>query len=349
MSIEQYELYDFLTDDSFRKWAKRPNSREGSLWRAILDAHPEKQNLAQTAKNIICSGQYKDLSFEPNENQTLWEQIRKDTIGKKQMDIQVKHTGRNWTFLYRAAAIIIPFVAVAIFVFTGKSEPKPEPQPVAEQVEKRTQKGQKLQITFTDGTRVKLNADSRLTYPRPFAAGVREVYLEGEAFFDVAHNPRRPFIVHTGNISTKVLGTSFNVRTYPEDEAVKVAVVSGKVMVESEDEARPQQANQGILLQPSEMVTYDKKKLTANVIHIDIDQIIAWNKDILIFNNARFSEVVGQLERWYGVEFKINRKDPIKKGFSGTFENESLEYVLEGISYTSDFKYQLQENTVIIN
>jgi hypothetical protein len=68
----------------------------------------------------------------------------------------------------------------------------------------------------------------------------------------------------------------------------------------------------------------------------------------LIFNNARFSEVADQLERWYGVEFIIERKAPIKKGFSGTFENQSLEYVLEGISYTSDFEYELQGNTVII-
>jgi len=348
MSIEQYELYDFLTDDSFRKWAENPNSREGNLWQAILDTHPEKKYLAETAKNIIQSGQYKDLDFEADETRALWEQIRKDTFGKKQIDIKSKRTNWNWTFLYRAAAIIIPFVAVAIFALYNQSEPKPEPQPVTEQLEKRTQKGQKLQITFTDGTRVKLNADSRLTYPRPFAADTREVYLEGEAFFDVAPHPDRPFIVHTGNISTRVLGTSFNVRTYPDDEAVKVAVVTGKVMVESKTESEGKPSLQPIYLLPSEMVTYDKKKLTANVSPIDIDKIIAWNKDILIFNNARFSEVVDQLERWYGVEFIINRKTPIKKGFSGTFESQSLEYVLEGISYTSDFKYEIQGNTVII-
>ncbi len=348
MSIEQYELYDFLTDDSFRKWAENPNSREGNLWQTILDAHPEKKYLAETAKNIIQSGQYKDLDFEADETQALWEQIRNDTFGKKQIGIKSKRTNWNWTFLYRAAAIIIPFVAGAIFALYNQSEPKPEPQPVAEQLEKRTQKGQKLQITFTDGTRVKLNADSRLTYPRTFAADTREVYLEGEAFFDVAPNPVRPFIVHTGNISTRVLGTSFNVRTYPEDEAVKVAVVTGKVMVESKTESKGKPSLQPIYLLPSEMVTYDKKKLTANVNPIDIDKIIAWNKDILIFNNARFSEVVDQLERWYGVEFIINRKAPIKKGFSGTFESQSLEYVLEGISYTSDFKYKIQGNTVII-
>ena len=187
-----------------------------------------------------------------------------------------------------------------------------------------------------------------MVYARPFAQDVREVYLEGEAFFDVAPNPDRPFIVRTGNISTKVLGTSFNIRTYPEEEAVKVAVVTGKVMVESKTEAKDQQANQPILLKPSEMVTYDKKKLTAEVAPIDIENIIAWNNDILIFNNARFSEVVDQLERWYGVEFKIQRGEPIKKGFSGVFENQSLEYVLEGISYTSDFQYELHGNTVII-
>lgn len=349
MSIEEYELYDFLADESFRNWANNTEIVEGDLWQAILAAHPEKKYLADVAKNIIRSGQYRDISFEKAEIHTLWEQIKKDSFEEKKVyPSNPKSKKRGWNFLIRAVAIIIPFVVVSLFVLLSRRESLPTPPSQTEQVEKRTQKGQKLEITFTDGTRVKLNADSRLIYAHPFAEDMREVYLEGEAFFDVAPNPDRPFIVHTGNLFTKVLGTSFNIRTYPEEDAIKVSVVSGSVMVESKTEAKDQEANQPILLKPSEMVTYDKKKFTTEVAPIDIENIIAWNNDILIFNNARFSEVVDQLERWYGVEFEIERKAPIKKGFSGTFENQSLEYVLEGISYTSDFEYELQGNTVII-
>lgn len=349
MSIEEYELYDFLADESFIKWAKNTGAAEGDLWQAILDAHPEKKYLAEIAKNIIRAGQYKDLSFAKSETHALWEQIRKDSFGKKSVHEAIpKKKNRGWNLMIRVAAVVVPLVAAVFFALFSHPDPIPAPQSQVEKLEKRTQKGQKLQITFTDGSRVKLNADSKLTYNRPFAEDVREVYLEGEAFFDVAPNPERPFIVHTGNISTKVLGTSFNVRTYPEEDVVKVAVVTGKVMVDSKTETKDQPANQPILLKPSEMVTYDKKKLTAEVASTDIEKVTAWNNDILIFNNAGFSEVIGQLERWYGVEFKIERTTPVKKGFSGTFESQSLEYVLEGISYTSDFQYELQGNTVII-
>lgn len=345
MGIEEYELYDFLADESFRKWAENSDAAEGDLWQTMLRIHPEKKYLAEAAKQIIRSGEYKDLSLEKAETHALWKQIRKDALEENRVS---KPKKKGWNLMLRVAAVIVPLIAIGFFFLFSSPEPAPVPQPQAEKLEKRTQKGQKLQITFSDGTKVKLNADSKLIFERPFAPHLREVYLEGEAYFDVAHNPDRPFVVQTGNISTKVLGTSFNIRTYPEDDVVKVAVVTGKVLVEGKNEAKDQSVAQSILIEPSEMVTYDKKKLTAEVASINIDEIVAWNKDILIFNNARFSEVVDQLERWYGVEFKMERKTPIKKGFRGTFENKSLEHVLNGISYTSDFQYELRGNTVII-
>lgn len=346
LNIEQYELYDFLMDESFRLGVKDPDGPEGHEWKLILETYPEKKSLAEEAAIIIESAQYRDLRFSKQEVRTLWSEIRADTFAREKVSERKidKSSGTKWRWLLRAAVIILPLVAVSLVVyFSQHTQPSVVETPVAH-IEKRTQNGQKLQITFSDGTQVKLNADSKLTYNHPFAPEQREVYLEGEAFFEVTPDPNRPFIVHTGNISTKVLGTSFNIRTYPDEESIEVAVVTGKVMVANNDTM----TNHSVVLQPSEMATYDRRSLITKVASVDIERITAWNQDILVFDNARFDEVVDQLERWYGVEFRVLRQEPIKKGFDGSFQHKSLEHVLEGISYTSDFKYEIKGDIVFI-
>ena len=350
MHIEDYELYDFLMDDSFRAGVEEPDGPESQEWRLILETYPDKQALAQEATLIIRSAQYRDLQFNEKETRSLWSEIRRNTYetDHKPVKNSIIASGSRWRWLFRAAIILIPLVATALLIYFTQDAPSVVEQPQITQVEKQTQIGQKLQITFSDGTQVKLNADSKLTYTQPFDPEQREVYLEGEAFFEVTPDPDRPFLVHTGNVTTKVLGTSFNIRTYPEEAAIQVAVVTGKVMVENNHPDSSLDTGQTVILQPSEMATYDKQSLITKVVSVDIEQITAWNQDILAFHNASFAEVVEQLERWYGVEFKILRSEPIKKGFDGSFQNKSLEHVLDGISYTSDFQYEIQGDTVLI-
>lgn len=348
MNIEHYELYDFLMDESFRAWAADADSSETDDWALTLEAYPEKQQIARQAVLLIRSSQYRDLRFSAGEKQELWDDIRKNATANLMKPVQV--TKRRWVptgkWFLRAAAVVVPLLIGILWLRTASENREGVTAAPATRIEKQTQDGQKLQITFSDGTQVKLNADSKLTYTHPFASEQREVFLEGEAFFQVTPDPDRPFVVRTGRLSTRVLGTSFNIRTYPEEDAVQVAVVTGKVMVEQESAA---DTSQTVVLQPSEMATYDKRSLITQVTPADISRITAWNQDILEFNNARFEEVVEQLERWYGVKFRIMRTEAIKKGFDGRFQNKSLEHVLEGISYTSGFQYKIQGDTVFIH
>ncbi|MEQ9441025.1 MAG: FecR domain-containing protein [Cyclobacteriaceae bacterium] len=350
MRIEQYELYDFLMDDSFRAGVENPDGPESIEWNLILEAYPGKKILAQEAALIIQSSQYQDLQFSEKETTALWREIRRDTYEAKQKKVEspVETSTIRWRWLLRAAIVFIPLFALILMLRFSEEASQAAEETSIVQVEKQTQDGQKLQITFSDGTQVKLNADTKLTYTDPFAPEQREVFLEGEAFFDVTPDPDRPFIVHTGNLSTKVLGTSFNIRTYPEEDAIQVAVVTGKVMVANNHTDSSLDDDHTVVLQPSEMATYDKRSLITRVASVNIDRITAWNQDILVFDNARFDEVVEQLERWYGVEFEILRQEPIKKGFDGSFQHKSLEHVLEGISYTSDFEYEIHGDTVFI-
>ncbi|UZR97375.1 FecR family protein [Chondrinema litorale] len=212
-------------------------------------------------------------------------------------------------------------------------------------VSRKNAKGVKRNITLSDGTFIKLNADSEIKFPEKFSGKTREVYLTGEAFFEVEKDPKRPFIIHTGNILTKVLGTTFNIRAYPEDQDVEIALVEGKVAINKESNS----AENTIYLQPSDVMSYNKAqdKITTTS-NVDLSKIISWRSNQLIFENASFDVIVKKLERWYGVKFTISNKVNTQGGFTGKFEDESLEMLLNKISHSIEFNYQINNKEVII-
>jgi ferric-dicitrate binding protein FerR (iron transport regulator) len=275
----------------------------------------------------------------------LWKEVRAHTYGKPSKNT-ISFSGR-FVQMLKVAAVFIPFLVAAYFYFfLRQAQPVPE-EPVAEIVIKENPKGQKLQVTFPDGSKVRLNADSRLTFQKPFDDHQRVVTLQGEAFFEIAKDPQRPFIVQAGAIKTTVLGTSFNVRAYPEEDDIQVAVATGKVAVEKSHDTlgAATAANE---LVAAQMLTYHRASERTHLANVDVASISAWSNGVLMFHNASFGSIVKELERWYGVEFIITRSEPIKRGFSGSFENESLEQVLEGLAYASEFEYQLIGNKVLI-
>lgn len=228
-----------------------------------------------------------------------------------------------------------------------KSDPV-EKAPVGEMAEEvvvqSNPKGQKSTIVLPDGSKVKLNSDSYLEYRENFRSE-REVRLVGEAFFDVVHDSAHPFIVHSGDVTIRVLGTSFNVQAFPFEESMSVAVVTGRVFVENASAGFS--SRQGVLL-PREMVRIDHKTGTFEKGIYDPEAMLAWKDGILTFDKASFNEIVDRLERWYGVKFVIKRTRPITRGFTGRYENPSLKLVLEGMSFSSEFKFEIKGDTVVI-
>jgi ferric-dicitrate binding protein FerR (iron transport regulator) len=191
---------------------------------------------------------------------------------------------------------------------------------------------------------VKLNAGSILSYPKVFEDTLREISLTGEAFFDVVRNEKSPFIIHTGNITTRVLGTSFNIRAYPENKEIQVAVVEGKVKVRTESGS----GENGVCLIKSEMVTVQKEHGKLIVSDYDEKEQIGWKDGILYFEKSDFLSTVRRLERWYGVRINIGegrKMDPSWR-FSGRFKDKPLNYILDVMSYPHQFSYKINNNTV---
>lgn len=181
--------------------------------------------------------------------------------------------------------------------------------------------GQVVNYTLTDGTKVWLNGGSKLTYPDKFRGGTREITLEGEAFLEVAHDAKNPFIVRTGAVKTQVLGTSFNVKAYPEDAFVKVDVLTGKVGV------IPGTA-ETVFLTPSQEAVINKKDHTAlKTGGVDVATLIGWKDGGLVFKNRLLPEVLNALQHRYNISIKAD-DNLLKCSISANFTNVSLQNIM---------------------
>ena len=246
----------------------------------------------------------------------------------------VRRKRRKSRYLAVAAVVILAIVGTLTM---RHYETSPSFPAIASWV-KSTTSGQKQTFRLPDGTRVKLNSNSKLVYSTTEDQGPRKVSLIGEAFFEVAHDPQRPFTVTARGVSTTALGTSFNVQAY--DTTVAVALVTGQVRVAQ------QQAT--AVLTPGELLRLSPRALPHRS-RYDALRDLGWKEGTLYFSQATLPEVKQQLERWYGVAITAQGVPAQPWSYTGTFTGENLENVLTSISYTQGFTFTLQEKRVTIH
>lgn len=192
--------------------------------------------------------------------------------------------------------------------------------------------GMRSHVVLPDGTDLWLNADSKIKYGIPFIRANRQVELTGEAFMKVVKNENVPFIVHAGTASVKVLGTQFNVKAYPDEELVEIALLEGSVEFSGTTvEGKKAEAT----LIPNDFMVLDKQTGNVRFENRNLDKYISWHQNILIFDDTPMPEVAVALERWYGVKVIVANPEIIKYRFTTTFENESLFRVLELLELSS--------------
>ncbi len=243
----------------------------------------------------------------------------------------------------KVAAVLL----ISLFVYQFYSSVA-EKESVREVVfeQKTAEPGEKIRFILPDGTQVHLNSESSLHYPVSFEANSREVYLEGEAYFVVEHEESRPFLVHTSEVTTRVLGTSFNIRSYPEDKEVRVAVVSGKVALTNQEF---QDVENHVILQANEWAEYSIVTHSFSTDSGDITSFTAWNENVLFYHDKELREVASELERWYGVTFSFDNEELKRCVIRGEHRNESLVNVLDAIIYAFDMEYQIDGRNVVLS
>ena len=279
------------------------------------------------------------------------------------------------SFFRRNILALSGFAAAVLLVAAGIFYSKPSKEIVAESKPKdaaseiSTRYGSRTDIVLPDGTKVWLNAGSKLTYDKSFGETVRNVKLTGEAYFDVVHNADKPFVIHTTAMDIKVLGTEFNVKSYPDERTTEASLIRGSIEVTLTDKRAEK-----IILKPNEKLVVSNENQEAafpklktakkakqetpifslgHLKYFSLDSTIletSWVKNRLIFEDESFEEVATKMKRWYSVDFEFGDADVRQLRFTGNIKNEAVEEALKAmqISSVNSFSYRISSDKRIL-
>ncbi|PNW30289.1 FecR family protein [Formosa algae] len=210
--------------------------------------------------------------------------------------------------------------------------------------------GKRSKINLSDGTVVWLNSGSKLVYPVAFNGDKREIYLEGEAIFDVAHDKSHPFIVKSKDQEVEVLGTVFGVTSYSEEEAVNTVLKSGSVMISYHNNPKTQKYADKIKITPGTKATYNKATQGIVSEKVNVNNYFSWRDGVLVFQNNDLEHVTNRISRYYNIDIDIKNEDLAKESFSGYLDlNENIEKVIQNISASTNMSYIIEKDKIIIN
>ena len=271
----------------------------------------------------------------------LEEQIRLETAQREPI-IQPRFLTISPIIVRIAAVLVLGLsITMAYWIF----QPKPN-----ELLSVSTQKNNFSEIKLSDGTIIWVKSGSNLRYPEQFEGKKREVFLDGEAYFEVAHDAEKVFFVHTSDITIKVLGTSFNVKSYKDQNTIETTLVTGSVKIEKTN--TPDEMD--IVLIPSERAVYDKKSGVVDIVKsVDVGQVkVPERKTVpattkLIFDETPFSEVFAQLEKRYHVKFHVNDQSLTCK-LTADVQQENLEEILKLLEVSHQVKYRISGDDVYV-
>ncbi|MEZ4968456.1 MAG: FecR family protein [Flavobacteriaceae bacterium] len=204
--------------------------------------------------------------------------------------------------------------------------------------------GKRFNLILSDGTMVYLNSGTSIKYPVKFAnKGNRQVYLSGEAFFEVTENKEKPFIVATDEgMKVKVLGTSFNVKSYPEDGNIETTLIKGKVRI------MEQNLSKEVDLSPSEKAIYHKVENEVVIEGVDPNRFTSWKEGVLIYDETPMSQVIKDLERTYNVIFEVESNTILNYKYKGIFDNLTIDRVLKMFELSSPITCYMINNKIIL-
>lgn len=201
--------------------------------------------------------------------------------------------------------------------------------------------GQTYKLALADGTNVMLNAESELTFPSEFDTDRREVFLKGEAFFQVPHNEKAPFIVHTDQLDVQVLGTTFNVSGYNNENMLKVTLVEGSIRIHQQGDS--------VKIRPNEQYNYNKNTREKRVQTVDTELFTSWVNDEYIFKDTTLDEIFNRINHWY--MFDVTYESPSlkeKRFFLTIGRDASLDQIIQIINSTEEVCIEKKDNHIVV-
>jgi ferric-dicitrate binding protein FerR (iron transport regulator) len=335
---QTYTLADFIQDDAFIQWAKSPDAAGDAFWQQIAELYPhQKEVIEQARQTVLNLAELSRPAFDEQEAGLIWAQI------SGQMDDVPMATPvfRLGWLRYAAAAVVVLLAAWGIrhwhrepaTLYAQRTE---QLKNVREEINE-TQTDKRIQLP--DGSHVTLAQGSRISFSERMEGGKREVYLSGEAFFDVKRNPVRPFLVYAGELTTRVLGTSFTVRSFEKENVASVQVRTGSVSVE----ARAPRKTQSVVLSPNQQVSFFRKEERLSMGLVKAPQPVIAQAELarFTFNNAPVSAIFDSLSKAYGIEIVYDKEAVAACRLTSSVQEESLFEILGVICEAIEAEYQV--------
>ena len=341
MKYEDYDEWDFVKDEYFLSWVKYGDSEAEKFWKKWLTLHPSKEDEVLLAKSIVSGMQYvSDDTPTEKESIEMFETIvkgRQKARNKKQITI-------TQYFIRYAAVLFFGIGLIAFYMYSNGGFTPIVQEASVQWIKKENPRGMKSTIWLSDGTKVRLNAETVISYPEQFSDSLRLVLVDGEAFFEVKRNEKKPFIVKSSGVETRVLGTKFNVKAYSGASRVEVGVTEGKVRVSGTGFGEQSEMD----LLPNQMSVINLETQSMEKVNFDPAELLAWKDWTLKFKKQSLRDIFHEIERWYAVDIEVDSKIDLNQSYSGVFENEPLDAVLKVLAHNAEFSFTIDENKVLI-
>jgi ferric-dicitrate binding protein FerR (iron transport regulator) len=270
--------------------------------------------------------------MDKKESKRMFHNICDEIVCKKPKRTIQENSKR---ILQWAAILILPIIsALSVYYFTQNNSDNFHPIMIT------AQKGEKAEAVLPDGTKVWINSESTIRYDNSFNQKKRIVYLEGEAYFEVASNKKVPFVVQTKSMDVQALGTSFNVRSYGIDSLIYAVLLDGEIKVSASDQEQILNVNQRAIFNKS------TNRLTVDA--VEAINFIEWKKGNIYFNNQTFSQIAQTLSRIYNVDIEFASEELSLIRFSGTLGSSGIKNALDVLTLTSPMYYDVKDTTVIL-
>ncbi|WP_026628817.1 FecR family protein [Dyadobacter alkalitolerans] len=362
MDYRHHTVEDFATDEMFRKWVVSPTPEISSFWLKWVAENPDKAAEIGMARELA-------LTVSDMHQDNLSDERLQHEIGEisRLAELQ-KHTQKRSSIyhllaqpLWRVAAIFVFVSAVGLWFYKTDNRPdapvlvSSKSSAVDSIIVQKNATATEMTVFLSDNSVATLSPGSTISYPATFAHGERKVVLTGEAFFDVAKNPDRPFLVYTNETVTKVLGTSFRVKALDQESTVMVLVKTGRVSVYPKTDyetlqRKPDKKVSMIVLDPNQQAVFnrkDNKLLKGMVINRQLLSDLSVQKE-LIFDDKPVSQVFKALQEMYGIVIDYDQHMLANCSISAQFNDENLKQRLSAICQAIDAGYEMVNGKVVI-
>lgn len=330
---------DFLLDDDFNEYVIAPAKKKKDKWDEYFSNHPETKVEADKARKIIESlSSLKDMAADNEINELhlhrKFEETWIEYKNSKSKSAFLKVSKLLWQSLAAVAVIIF---AITFYSLISNSILKTK---APQYFEVYVPAAKQSQITLPDGTKVWVNSDTKIRYSNRFNDKERNLLLEGEAYFEVAHQKQVPFKVFANGAEIKVLGTKFNVKSYPGEESVETVLVEGKVELSRADAKQ----SGSVEMKPGDKAIFNLKTNKVSFTRNDVDADLAWKDGKVIFRNIQLSEVCKTLARRFNAEIVLSDDAGrlLTHPFTFTIENEPLPRVLDYLCMAAPLMYKTE-------